>query len=362
MLIHKHWSCFWSILWASQSCNEHHIRVEFHHRKPAHQIPTPGGWIQLHFCCLCWPHWQEAQESQRQESMTSSTKVVDWSSWIKSLGVGQLFCVFCDLIANRTLHLWLSYPAGCYCAASALGKSHRPNRFSQIFAVNWGKGTGPTDFVKILSCHHWVHMEHCPIIHDIVVVILWKYSPVLKLPIKGLMPRPYMSLHCKVLLQVTGGVGALDLVGMYNVLFVSLHLCWYCYIYPQGKAHLSRLNSTQEWWCQSSSGALTFPWICGMQRCSPLLWPPSDGSKNWCRWLSWCSHCLRCGHPTCSRRWSGVAVAMVRGRGSWDVNGKCRQWHHKNTYHIVRELSNALWKIPHPFLHGLGVDCTRRRH
>jgi len=58
---------------------------------------------------------------------------------------------------------------------------------------------------------------------DVVAVDLSEDAPVFEVSVEGLMPRPYASLHCKILRRVAVIIWALYLVGVPDVAIVRLH-------------------------------------------------------------------------------------------------------------------------------------------
>ena len=65
------WSWLCSIFLVSLSCNKRCMHALVHRGGYVHQIPFFGRRIQLHFPCLCWPHWQEAESPRRRWETTA---------------------------------------------------------------------------------------------------------------------------------------------------------------------------------------------------------------------------------------------------------------------------------------------------
>ena len=122
-------------------------------------------------------------------------------------------------------------------------------------------------------------------------------APVFEASAKGNVPRPYASLHCKVLCWVAVIIWALYLVGVPEVAIVRLHplarleavrkfihICFYCSTYWQGRVCLPRLGSLQECQPRARSEGQNSPHTCGNQsipsRRSSLLQDAEVGAIN----------------------------------------------------------------------------------
>ncbi len=66
-------------------------------------------------------------------------------------------------------------------------------------------------------------MEDIPVLCDVVAVDLPEDAPKSMVRIKGLVPRPYASLHCKVFLRVAIVVWALNFIHVPDVPIASFN-------------------------------------------------------------------------------------------------------------------------------------------